>query len=56
MERVREGQRGIKFSDRRAPNQQEEKEEEREEEGYKTVRVNWATTQTGGVGEEGGLW
>ena len=33
MERVREGQRGIKFSDRRAPNQQEEKEEEREEEG-----------------------
>ena len=33
MERVRGGQRGIKFSDRRAPNQQEEKEEEREEEG-----------------------
>ena len=34
MERVREGQRGIKFSDRRAPNQQEQEEkEEREEEG-----------------------
>ena len=32
MERVRGGQRGIKFSDRRAPNQQEQEKEEEEEE------------------------